>query len=162
MDEHSKSRQFASDLAAGVGVGAAVGWALATLLPVPMVVALCAAGIAFLRVFCSLRRQHAGPRFALAPFQLAGLEFEADGLDSDGGLLELGEIAASIASETAPEQVREALPTVKQLQASIRRRIGADDFGTGDDCPQDTEHAAPADAAAELRSALRNLRRAIG
>lgn len=162
MDEHSKARQFASDLAAGVGVGAAVGWALATLLPVPLVVALCAAGIAFLRVFCSLRRQHVGPRFALAPFQLAGLEFEADSLDSDGGLLDLGAVAASIASEAAPEPVPEALPTVKQLQASIRRRLGADDSGAGDDCQQDTEHGAPANAAAELRSALRNLRRAVG
>ena len=155
MDGHSKARQFASDLAAGVGVAAAVAWALATLLPVPLVVALCGAGIAFLRVFCSLRRQHAGPRFALAPFQLAGLEFEAD-----GGPLELGAVAASIASEAAPEPLSAALPTVKQLQAAIRRQLGAEE--AGDDPRPDAEPGEPAGAAAELRTALRNLRRAIG
>jgi hypothetical protein len=161
MDGHSKARQVASDLAAGAGVAGAVAWALATLLPVPMVVAACAAGIAFLRVFCSLRRQHAGPQFALAPFQLAGLDFESDSRETDGGLLELGALAASVASETASEPVPATLPTVKQLQASIRRRLGAENAGR-DDCPQDAEQGAPADAAAELRLALRNLRRAIG
>jgi hypothetical protein len=152
MHEQSKARRFASDLAAGAGVGAALAWALATLFQVPMVVAFCAAGVVFLRVFCSLRRKHAGPRFALPPFQLAGLEFEAD------GPLELDSIAASIASGAAPGPAPAALPTVKQMQESIRLRLSARDQGPG----EDSEHGRPADAADELRAALRNLRRSIG
>lgn len=163
MHGYSKARQFASDLAAGAGIGAAAAWALATLFQVPIVVAYCAAGVVFLRVFCSLRQQHSGPGFALASFQPAALEFEADSADLDGGLLELGPVAASIASGPAPEPRAASLPTVKQMQESIQRRLRAQDEGGGrDDVPHDEEHGGRADAADELRAALRNLRRAIG
>lgn len=152
MDEHSKARQFAADLAAGAGVAAALGWAFATLFQAPMAVAFCAGGVAFLRVFCSLRRQHAGSKFALASFQLAGLDFEAE-----DGLLDLDSVAASVASGTAPKPAPAALPTVKQMQESIRVRLSARDEGSAGDA----EQSCPGDAADELRSALRNLRRSI-
>jgi hypothetical protein len=151
MNEQAYPRQLASDLAAGTGVGAASAWALTALLQVPMVVALCAAAVVFLRVFCGLRRQHAGPRFALAPFELAGLEFEAD------GPLELDSIAASLASGAAPEPAAATLPTVIQMQESIRLRLNArKEAPTGE-----AEQTSTGSAADELRAALRNLRRSI-
>ena len=153
MNGPANPRQVASDLAAGTGVGAASAWALTMLFQVPMVVALCAAGIVFLRVFCSLRRQqHSGPRFALAPFELVGLEFEAD------RPLELDSIAASLASGAAPEPAAATLPTVKQMQESIRLRLSARDEAPAGD----PEQTSSGDTAAELRTALRNLRQSIG
>lgn len=163
MNGHRRTRQLIADLTAGAGVGSAIAWALATVFELPLLAALCGAGIAFLRVFCSLRRKQAGPQFAIARFEPAALEFDTQGLAGDAGLFELDSLAASVAAEAVPVPLPVGLPTVKQMQASIRQRLHARDAVSGGQlCAQDSERGGPADAAAALRTALRDLRRSIG
>lgn len=156
-------RQLIADLAAGAGVSAAVALAIASVFKAPVVIVLCAAGIVFLRVYCSLRRLHSVPRFALASFQPAALEFEPDGFAGDRDLFELDAVAASMTSHAPPAPKPGSWPTVRELQASISERLGAQEPRSDvNDPPPSTERDEPADGADQLRAAMRDLRRSIG
>ncbi len=74
MDGQLISRSLGIDLIAGVAVAAAVAWAI-WIFGVPPVVLLCLAGVAFVRVFASLRRLHTAAPLQFQHFEAAPLEF---------------------------------------------------------------------------------------
>lgn len=145
LDTHRLSADFASATA----VATAVVWSASTL-GAPFVIALPAAGIAFVRIFPSLRRLRAR-EFAMPRFQPLAIE--------PAGELALDEIAKSMRAEPGSDLPSEPLPSVRELQASIERRLGA----TGGRAATDRDARSPGkDDSAELRTALGELRRALG
>lgn len=142
-----------ADFASAIAVAAAVAWS-ASVLGVPLLVAGCAAGIAFVRIYPSLRRLHAR-EFTMPRFQPPAIE--------GAGELALDEIAERMATEPASDSLSEPLPSVRELQASIQRRLGTvgGEFAAGRD-GHSGDGTAAKDDSAELRTALGELRRALG
>jgi hypothetical protein len=153
MDGHLISRSLGNDLLAGVAVAAAVAWAI-WIFAVPPVVLLCLAGVAFVRVFASLRRLHTAAPFQFQHFEPAPLDF----VDSDERMAAaLDEVAASIGTVAAANGQAAPLPTVREMQLSIQQRLNA--VEAGEDSPA---HASDGADGEELRAAIQALRRARG
>jgi hypothetical protein len=87
--------------------------------------------------------------FRLPPFELVPLEFDAVGDEQPGELL-LDEAVAILASAAAEDSEGLAMPTPRELKASIEHHLR-----------DDSENRTRSDAAEELRNALAELRRAV-
>lgn len=165
MDFTATARSLAADLAAAAGTGAVVAWSVSSALGASALIAACAAGITFLRIFPSLRRLRSGRQYRVAPFQPAALEF-ASAASGDQSLQALDPIARAFHAEPVPDSAPAAIPTVRELQESIQRRLGVSCAGEGEGQVDPLNPAAlgagAPDASEKLRDALRELRRAIG